>query len=114
MTILPWIPSAAGSGGNAHIELYYYDALVSYGSSGSVVLISEAGTVSIRDGHEVCGDFSFHFPFLSGGYSAGRCGCSEITKQNKRDRKKKRERVDQCFSSMAKISPLVFGFLYLS
>lgn len=50
------------------LELYDYDPLVSYGSSGGIVLISEAGIVSNRDGYEVMqGLFLYIFLFSSAG-----------------------------------------------
>lgn len=111
MTTLPWIPSAAGSGGNAHNELYDYDALVSYGSSGCIVLTSEAGTVSNRDGYEVCGVCLLQFPFLSSGYSAGRCGCSGFTKKNQSDTQKKRRKGRSMFLEHGEDIPSCFWVL---
>lgn len=90
MTILPWIPSAAGSGGNAHNELYDYDAFVSYGTSRGIVLISEAGTVSNWDGYEVMrGLFLYIFLFFPAGTARVAVVVRDLRNKTKATHKKK-------------------------
>lgn len=74
----------------APIELYDYDALVSYGSSGGIVLISEAGTVSNRDGYEVMrGLFLYIFLFSPAGTARVAVVVRDLRNKTKVTHKKK-------------------------